>query len=222
MQNLIKKSDFATLAGVNPSTLTRITKTVLKAAVVGKLIDVDHPDAVAYLAKRERDTTPPVATGIDTRYEEAVTVCQTAGKYSATHVQKALGVGFDRAKKIVATMRASGVIPEPGAAKVTLTSEDEPPIQMDRAAAERLGLIQPDKITKPRGQAVVRDQKKSAPAPESTGEVFEVPDDIGQFADYTIRQIIERFGRYPHRNAILNRESTPEELAFLQEPGSSF
>lgn len=34
--------------------------------------------------------------------------------------------------------------------------------------------------------------------------------------------IIERFGRYPHRNAILGRESTPEELAFLAQPGSSF
>ena len=34
--------------------------------------------------------------------------------------------------------------------------------------------------------------------------------------------IIERFGRYPHRNAILGRASTPEELAFLNEPGSAF
>ncbi|MDX2270381.1 MAG: DUF924 family protein [Cyanobacteriota bacterium] len=34
--------------------------------------------------------------------------------------------------------------------------------------------------------------------------------------------VIERFGRFPHRNAILGRFSTPEELAFLQEPGSSF
>ena len=34
--------------------------------------------------------------------------------------------------------------------------------------------------------------------------------------------IIERFGRYPHRNAILGRPSTPEELAFLSEPGSGF
>lgn len=34
--------------------------------------------------------------------------------------------------------------------------------------------------------------------------------------------IIERFGRFPHRNAILGRESTEEELAFLQQPGSSF
>ena len=36
------------------------------------------------------------------------------------------------------------------------------------------------------------------------------------------KDIIERFGRYPHRNAILGRKSTEEELAFLQESGSSF
>jgi uncharacterized protein (DUF924 family) len=34
--------------------------------------------------------------------------------------------------------------------------------------------------------------------------------------------IIARLGRYPHRNAILGRGSTPKELAFLSEPGSSF
>lgn len=36
------------------------------------------------------------------------------------------------------------------------------------------------------------------------------------------RDIVERFGRFPHRNAILGRDSTPEELAFLTQPGSSF
>lgn len=34
--------------------------------------------------------------------------------------------------------------------------------------------------------------------------------------------IIERFGRYPHRNAVLGRASTPQELDFLQQPNSSF
>ena len=34
--------------------------------------------------------------------------------------------------------------------------------------------------------------------------------------------IIERFGRFPHRNAALGRESTPEEIEFLKQPGSSF
>lgn len=36
------------------------------------------------------------------------------------------------------------------------------------------------------------------------------------------KDIIDRFGRYPHRNAILGRQSTPEELAYLSEPGSGF
>lgn len=36
------------------------------------------------------------------------------------------------------------------------------------------------------------------------------------------KAIIDRFGRYPHRNAALGRPSTEEEQAFLAEPGSSF
>ena len=35
-------------------------------------------------------------------------------------------------------------------------------------------------------------------------------------------EIIKRFGRFPHRNKILGRESTPQELEFLKQPGSSF
>ena len=36
------------------------------------------------------------------------------------------------------------------------------------------------------------------------------------------KAIIDRFGRYPHRNAILGRESTAEELLFLTQPNSGF
>jgi uncharacterized protein (DUF924 family) len=44
------------------------------------------------------------------------------------------------------------------------------------------------------------------------------------FVDYATRHraVIARFGRFPHRNQILGRESTPEEKAFLEQPGSSF
>jgi len=42
--------------------------------------------------------------------------------------------------------------------------------------------------------------------------------------DFELRHkaVIDRFGRFPHRNAILGRTSTPEETAFLLTPGSSF
>jgi uncharacterized protein (DUF924 family) len=42
--------------------------------------------------------------------------------------------------------------------------------------------------------------------------------------DFEVRHkaVIDRFGRYPHRNMILGRVSTPEEVEFLKHPGSSF
>ena len=54
------------------------------------------------------------------------------------------------------------------------------------------------------------------------------PADLVKFAanclDFAKRhaEIVERFGRFPHRNAILDRPSTPEEIEFLKQPGSSF
>lgn len=44
------------------------------------------------------------------------------------------------------------------------------------------------------------------------------------YLDYAIRHrdVIARFGRFPHRNAILGRQSTAAERQFLEEPGSSF
>jgi uncharacterized protein (DUF924 family) len=47
---------------------------------------------------------------------------------------------------------------------------------------------------------------------------------IANNLDFEIKhkEIIERFGRYPHRNIILNRTSTAEEVAFLTQPHSSF
>lgn len=47
---------------------------------------------------------------------------------------------------------------------------------------------------------------------------------FASFVDYAERHrdIIARFGRFPHRNAVLGRESTAEELAYLAQPGSGF
>ncbi|MDP8949687.1 MAG: DUF924 domain-containing protein [Actinomycetota bacterium] len=47
---------------------------------------------------------------------------------------------------------------------------------------------------------------------------------LGDSSDYAVRhmEIIERFGRFPHRNEVLGRRTTPEEAEFLTQPGSSF
>jgi uncharacterized protein (DUF924 family) len=54
-------------------------------------------------------------------------------------------------------------------------------------------------------------------------ELANEPDGEGYY-DYAVRHanVIERFGRFPHRNAQLGRVSSEAELAFLREPGSSF
>ncbi len=58
-------------------------------------------------------------------------------------------------------------------------------------------------------------------------EIFErlaTEDGAPDLTSYAVghRDIVERFGRFPHRNAILGRETTPEEAEFLTQPGSSF
>ncbi|MHC8311583.1 DUF924 family protein [Pseudomonas sp. GT1P32] len=47
---------------------------------------------------------------------------------------------------------------------------------------------------------------------------------FGDYLNYAEKhqQVIARFGRFPHRNAVLGRESTAEELVFLSQPGSRF
>jgi len=54
--------------------------------------------------------------------------------------------------------------------------------------------------------------------PDGNRETFDL------FLEYAVRHhaVVARFGRFPHRNAILGRESTPEEIEFLKTPGSSF
>nr|WP_235580526.1 DUF924 family protein [Rhizobacter sp. Root404] len=48
--------------------------------------------------------------------------------------------------------------------------------------------------------------------------------EVSDMLDYAHkhRLVVQRFGRFPHRNVILGRQSTPEEVAFLREPGSRF
>jgi len=67
-------------------------------------------------------------------------------------------------------------------------------------------------------EAVERFTALASQVPPEDREAFD------GYLDFARRhlEVIERFGRFPHRNAILGRESTPAERAFLQQPGSSF
>lgn len=68
---------------------------------------------------------------------------------------------------------------------------------------------------------VLEDQHKAVALIEVLAQ--EDPD-LADPYDYALRHrdVIARFGRFPHRNAILGRVSTPEEEVFLKQPGSRF
>ena len=65
----------------------------------------------------------------------------------------------------------------------------------------------------------VEDQQRSVALFQELAE--EDGPDVTEFAEGH-RDIIERFGRFPHRNEMLGRETTPEEAEFLEKAGSSF
>jgi uncharacterized protein (DUF924 family) len=66
--------------------------------------------------------------------------------------------------------------------------------------------------------SVARYEKLAAEADPAEQGLFE------GFLDYARkhREVVARFGRFPHRNELLGRPSTPDEITFLQQPGSRF
>ena len=84
-------------------------------------------------------------------------------------------------------------------------------LDQDMAVDERLFLYLPFEHAED-----LADQARSV-------ALFRALGDAG-YLDYALRHqaVIERFGRFPHRNAILGRPSTAAEVAFLEQPGSSF
>jgi uncharacterized protein (DUF924 family) len=73
-----------------------------------------------------------------------------------------------------------------------------------------------DRALQDRCVSLFRDLAERAPAP------FVEPCD--SFLAYAIRhrEVVEKFGRFPHRNAVLGRASTPEEIAYLASGGETF
>lgn len=170
----VNKSEFARLAGVSAAAVTKAAKGPLLAAMDGKRVDVAHPVAVEYLAKQDRAQTPPPATGVDPLYEEAVETCERTGRYSASNLQRELKIGYTRATRIVATMKAAGVT----------SHKNAPPDKREQSQPAPRAIS---------GRQAANETKKRQPPPPQD-QIFEVPEDIQTFAEMTLRELVERFG----------------------------
>lgn len=179
-QKLITRAQFAELAGVSGAAVTKAAGASLKAATSGKFIDAAHPDALAYIEKQDRDKTPPAATGLDPLYEQALEACQSANNWTIAHLVRTQKIGKVRARKLQAMLAATEV-------------KDTAPPDMIRDGARIVKMLkdaQPEKTPHVRGTAARKERRKA----ESDETAEEVPENIAEYADMTLRQIIQKFG----------------------------
>lgn len=174
-KRLVTKSRFAKMAGVNPSTVTRISKTILKEAAEGKYIDAAHPIAIKYLEDREYAQTNSTDDGVDPLYEKAIAICNEKGRYDKAFIQRNLHIGYNRASEIFNMMDDNGLV-----------SQSKEPLKKSKPAKPS--------VEKPRGQAAVKEAKKQKPPLEKIEGSVDIPKDIQEFADFTLRELIDKFG----------------------------
>ena len=182
-KNKLTKSEFSRLAGVNPSTTTRLCKTSLQAAWDGKRIDANHPDAASYVALKHSKATEPAATGLDPLYQEATDYCAESGRYSISGLQRKFRIGYDRAKTIIETMKAAGLIHQDYDPQILIPEPPEPPKLRGNAAANQN-----------KKNLALEEYNAKAKAGISDPARHEVPEDMSAFADMTIRELIEMHG----------------------------
>ena len=179
VKELITRAELARRAIVSAPAVTKACVTILKSATEGKQIDANHPDVRKYIADHTGGTTNEPATGIDERYEEAIQVCRAKQRYTVSHIARSLKIGNARAKKIFAMMQAAGT--------------DKPaPAGPPGATTTTPRVVKPTLA----GTDKVKYTKKTAALAniESGTVIHEIPEDIKNFADMTLRELIQRFG----------------------------
>jgi hypothetical protein len=180
-KKLVTRAEFARLTGVSPSAVTKACKNQLKEACTGKKIDIHHEKSIKYINFKDASKNNPIASGVDERYEEAVNHCKTTGKYSIRGLQKDLSISYRRADKIIKVMSAAGLIPE---------SEK---ISSKKPKTEKHSNPKPKIIN---GHTKKNETKKSESlnSLDQKKKYNEIPKEIEEFADMTLREIIRLFG----------------------------
>jgi uncharacterized protein (DUF924 family) len=132
----------------------------------------------------------------------------------------ALIVVLDQFSRHIHRAMAQAFAQDPAAQKLTLAGIDAG-IDLELAPVQRSFFYLPLEHAEDRAlqaRSVERYERLAAAVADRWLQDYE------NFLDYARRHrdVIERFGRFPHRNSALGRVSTPEEIAFLQQPGSAF
>lgn len=164
VKKLVSKSEFAKLAGVTAAAVTKQLKGRLSVALEGARIDLDHPEAQNYIAEKTAPKLEEPVEGVDPLFSEALANCKEVNRWNASHLRKSLGVGYNRAVKLLAQLSAAGHCP---------------------AAPVPAG---------PTSQAPAPRPHKAKNPHQDDNQLIEVPDDIEEMAELTLRELIDKFG----------------------------
>lgn len=193
VKKLVSRSEFARIAGVTPTAITKLCGGTLAPVCVGKKIDCEHPLAIEYLHKQENKRPPdgpPPAPGIDPLYEKALAAALANGRTGVRLFIREFGISTDRAQKLVAQVNASGVLQR---------------LEKDRARVEA-GTLKPASTISINGGTpfpMFVPPPKAAPSPfppphEDDNELpspSEYPgEQIEDLTDLTLRELINKFG----------------------------
>lgn len=176
-KQLMTKSDFARLAGVSASAIGKACKNELADAVASGKIDVTHVATKKYLERRERASAPSITEGLDDRHNDAAAWCAQNSNYSGRALAKAIGIGRERATKIVNTLKLLG-LPLADGSKVVVDAERR-------------------EVRPISGQEKVRLTKKTERPPETYDAdemLMQIPEDIRELADWSLRDLVTKFG----------------------------
>lgn len=168
----ISKTELARLCGVTPATITGLTKRRLRVALVGSRVDLNHPEVQKYVQEKTAPRPEEQLPGVDTLFEEALGWCRQSERWTASGIQRHFKIGYARAQRILAQLQSAGHVPEKPERDL---SRPEKPKPAPRPAARQHGT-----------------GRRSSW--QDDNELIEVPDDIEQLADLTLRELIEKFG----------------------------
>lgn len=185
VKKLVSRSEFARMAGVSAAAVTKALRGPLRDVADGKRIDAGHPLAVKYIEEKAGAMTPEPASGIDPLYEYAVAHCQSNGRYTASNIQRGCRVGYNRACKILSMIEAANLHkaapPPPG-------KRPEPLAPPPKPANVVKGHTAAKNQREAESIAQIREEI------ENGGMIHEIPDDLDDFLDMTLRVIVTRYG----------------------------
>ncbi len=184
VKKLKSKFEFSKMCRVSAAAITKACKGSLKPALSDKRIDAAHPAAVAYYKKQTKPPTLPRTVTDPLPDPEFITVstwCMDNKIYSVRGIVRGGLVSRVRAERILKVMRESGLVPD---GKASISPGAKAPTPPKAEPLPRLSS----------GQTAVRDAKQNAaPAPGLEGPI-EIPENITDFLDYTLRDLIRQFG----------------------------